>query len=138
LFDISQTNLSDRRGLLEETFDHSKSKQRNQQRNFETIIQVVSLRSQPENITTPLVVSNAEIVWGNNYVDKHVTAWQFTFIVSQRGVFYDGKKELGHLLNDCQYVPMITDLDESVKLQPQLNTTEEMKNIHFEVIDHDG
>lgn len=137
LFDISKTDISDRRGLLDQSFDPSKNKQRNQQRNFETILQIISMRSQPENVSIPVITHKNHLSWGLEYSKKISSFWHFTFDVSHSAVFFDGENELGNLFADCQSVPMITGLDESASLSPQLDVTTKFKNIHFEVVNHD-
>jgi len=52
LFDISKTGVTNRRNSNNP--DPKWQKQRNTQCNFDTILQVASLRSQPENITDPV------------------------------------------------------------------------------------
>lgn len=54
IFDITKTNISNRRQHLSEISDVNLTKMRSQQSNFETILQIVSLRSQPENISNPV------------------------------------------------------------------------------------
>ena len=52
-------------------------------------------------------------------------------------MFDDGINELGYLFNDCQDVPMIKIGDELSQLSEMLDTTPELKNIHFEVLDEE-
>jgi hypothetical protein len=99
-------------------------KQRNQQSNFETILQIISMRSQPEDITDPVV----ETVSGSKFLLKKnkVSIWSFTFTVSHNSVFNDGYTELGNLFADG--------LNEQNLLSNTLVSTEMEKNIFFEVI----
>lgn len=79
---------------------------RNQQRNLETLHQIISLRTLPENISLPT---------NNN-------AWCFEFDVPNTDALGD---DLSLLLADCAGVPMITGLGESETpgsyLQPNIN-----------------
>lgn len=99
-------------------------KQRNQQSNYETVIQVISLRALPENISEPKITTKFKIS------DNNVKCWEFQFEVLQNSVFHDGTNELGNLYTDCNGVPMIIGLDESENLTPILNRD----NIYFEII----
>lgn len=131
LFDITKTNISSRRQLLESN-NKELEKQRNQQSNFETILQIISMRSQPEDITDPVM----EIVSGSKFLLKKnkVSSWSFTFTVNHNSVFNDGYTELGNLFADCNGVPMIIGLNEQNLSSNTLISTEMEKNIFFEVI----
>lgn len=135
LFDITKTNISNRRKLLDHNSDPNLDKERNQQSNFETILQVISMRSQPEDITDPVKKTAEKPVWGSKIKIKQSMFWQFEFSVSQSAVFTDNGNVLGKLISDCEGVPMISNLDEMKNLGRTLSTTTEYRNIHFEVID---
>lgn len=68
---------------------------RNQQRNYETLLQLFGLRTQPQNITDPVVVN-----------DK----WEFTFESENDNVFLSGTDPLGCLKQDAETVPMVADI----------------------------
>ena len=79
---------------------------RNQQRNWETINQIISLRTLPVNITLPQRIQ----------VDGK-TFWEFVFEVEQPATIeYDGDP-VGILKADCRDVPMIVGLDEDSGIQ---------------------
>lgn len=126
LFDITKTNVTTRRQLLETQV--YPEKQRNQQRNLETILQIISLRTQPENISEPSC-KMISIDWKSVYMDSEQKVWSFTFDVDKESVFRNDSSDLGNLYDDCEGVPMIIDLDESCKLQEILC----FDNIHFEI-----
>jgi hypothetical protein len=117
---------------------------RNQQTNFETILQIVNLRSQPENITDSVceIVKTADLQnskFGGEYLkktakQKTVNIWSFAFSVEHPSVFDNGLDQLGNLLSDCEQVPMIVNLNESVELPAQLNITDQLRNIYFEIL----
>ena len=117
---------------------------RNQQTNFETILQIVNLRNQPENITDSEceVVKTADLLkfkFGSEYSSKiikqkTVRVWSFMFSIDHPSVFDNGLNQLGNLLSDCERVPMIVNLDETVELPSQLNITAEQQNIYFEIL----
>lgn len=94
---------------------------RNQQRNFETVVQIISLRSQPIDVSRP-------------YCDDGV--WKFSFEVDAPGV-YSGNGELHNLdalIADCNGIPMIINLREHYALDPVLTTQGDKANIWFEAI----
>lgn len=118
-------------------------KARNQQSNLETILQIINMRSQPENIsdsecievkTADMAKYNFGYIFSKKYLKQPtIKVWSFTFAIEHPDVFNNGRDELGNLLDDCDQVPMITNLDETVKLSSQLNLTDESRNIYFEM-----
>lgn len=93
---------------------------RNQQRNWETINQLISLRTLPENITNPTH-------------NTGVKTWSFEFEIPTVAAFDNGRL-LGALLDDCNNVPMILGLDEGENLDPVLVPEGPDCNIWFEVL----
>jgi hypothetical protein len=141
LFDITQTNVNSRRkGLETDACPVNVDKQRSQQSNLETILQVASMRSQPEQHSTPTVSEikmSEESPWGYSYLRQKITKvkiWSFDFEISHTSVFNNGIEELGNLNQDCSGVPMIVNLDESLKLSGQLDISDGGRNIYFEVV----
>lgn len=128
-FDCTQTGTTSYRKIKNselttvEEWDFS----RNQQRNFETIIQCVSLRANPDDITKPTFITNKDGM-------KH---WTFSFTISHDGAFATEDDETGLLKEAINGVPMIVGLTETYKvgfLTPYLVATGENQNIYFEVI----
>lgn len=74
---------------------------RNQQRNWDTLNQIISLRCLPENISRPEKVSKGL-----------VTHWQFRFEVADSAAVASSQDPVGLLVADSRDVPMITGLDE--------------------------
>lgn len=136
LFDITRTNVRTRRHgeLLNDDY---LIRQSNQQSNFETVLQVIGIRSQPEDITDPekkMKILDSGM-WGSNYVDKiKVPVWTFDFTVNYQEVFSTGEDKLGKLLQDCQNIPMITGLSEYPLIKNVMSVSSHDKNIYFEVI----
>ena len=89
---------------------------RNQQRNWETINQVISLRTLPENITTPTVSSGV---------------WVFEFEVPSLQSLGHEEDPVKLLKDDVNGVPMIVNLTETSTLSPYLD---DKTNIWFTVI----
>jgi hypothetical protein len=134
LFDITKTNISNRRNLFSDNVP-GLVKQRNQQSNLETLLQVIGLRSQPEDITDPEVITAPKEYWSSAYNKKTVKSWEFTFTVGHKEIFRNDSDELGNLKSDCNGVPMIIGLDEGVELVPTLECYGEHRNIHFTILD---
>jgi len=117
---------------------------RNQQCNFDTILQLISLRSQPEDITDPKLLKiqfkefdKFGFLFENETSDDTYNCWSFDFSISHQSVFDDGISELGCLYVDCDSVPMILIGTEWNKLPAFLDTSIELRNIYFEVISNE-
>jgi len=142
MFDITHATIKNRHrpstGEDYEVWRHN----RNTQCNLDTILQVVSMRSQPEQVSN---TNRSDINF--NEFDKFgflfeqqenetYPCWSFTFEINHPGVFDDGISELGALYNDCDGVPMIHCGTEWEKLPLFLDGSPELRNIYF-TIDHD-
>lgn len=94
---------------------------RNQQRNWETIVQIISLRTQPMNLSATTVE------------DK---IWQFTFEVESEGVYSINAdvNNMGALLQECSGIPMITGLNEQSGTEAKLIPQGPKQNIWFESV----
>jgi hypothetical protein len=93
---------------------------RNQQRNWETLMQIVGLYTQPYNLTLPVY-------------DQLLKSWSFEFSVEFDGVFDTDGDSLGLLKKSCAGVPMMLGLGEKA------NTSEFLDpevNIVFQDFDH--
>lgn len=143
LYDITQTNMSFRKRTNEIVREDERTS-RGQQSNLETILQIINMRSQPENIS-PITRQQIDIKNMSNYKFgytlsdeyhsvENVNIWTFTFSVEHVDVFNNGIDELGYLLSDCDQVPMITDLLESFKLSNQISISDETRNVYFEIM----
>ena len=75
---------------------------RNQQRNWETLNQIISLRILPTNISVPIMSLQDDI--------RH---WTFDFEVNQPAALEIDGDPVAELNRDSHGVPMITGLDES-------------------------
>lgn len=80
-------------------------KRRRQQSNWETFVQILSLRTQPLNIIT---------------YRKNQT-WYLEFDVEFEKIFEEGSDELKLLKNDCHLIPLITGLDERAGIGSVIN-----------------
>lgn len=139
LFDITQTNVLNRaKPDLNLDYDVWLRK-RNSQSNFDTILQVINLRSQPENISIPLKFEiNFDEVdyFGFLYQqleNETYPAWMFNFEIADITVFKDEESDLGNLYKDCMGVPITLTGVEWNKLPNFLDVSPELKNIYFKV-----
>jgi len=139
LFDITKTGVSTRRipsNIPEEKIVEWETN-RNSQCNFDTILQVISLRTQPEEISEPVkhIVDFKDEKFGFLFEQEEPqTMWVFDFTINYQFVYSDGISELGYLYQDCNGVPMIKNLSEWEKLPEFLDTSPELRNIYFEII----
>jgi len=101
---------------------------RNQQRNWETILQCVSLQTQPMNVSEPQLIKK-----------KENTLWTFSFGIEHRGIFTKDNDQLGLLKEAVHGVPMIVGLDETYRegfLLPYLIAKGDNQNIVFDIIEN--
>jgi hypothetical protein len=126
LFDITATGVTghykqsripfnDQSGAeisTESTWNHA----RNQQRNWETIQQVISLRTQINNATPPV---------------KQEQGWYFEFETDTPDVFGTQDNPVTILVQDADLVPMLIGLLEHKKAGPTLHTQGPRQNIWF-------
>ena len=117
LIDITNTGI--RRG---------DGKERDQQRNWETVLQVLGLKTQPIIAEEHIIIDEVEMVddlFGEFYEGKH-TVWAFKFYSEQNIYSLDQLKE------DFEQVPVILGLDETAKFMlPIFHSYGTLKNIHF-------
>lgn len=136
LYDITQTGVLNRQRPT--SLDTDWAHKRNTQSNFDTVLQAISLRSQPDILRNPKKIKISFDKFKNFgflYEDENeINCWTFDFSVHHSSVFNDGITELGALYSDCQNVPMIKCGTEWSKLSNMLDTTEELRNIYFEVL----
>lgn len=116
----AQVPFKDRASQLitdQETWNRS----RNQQRNWETLLQVLGLRTQPNILVEP-------------YCRDGV--WYFEFETASEGIYdIPGNTDpVAGLLQDCSEVPMVLNLDEQNTVKPVLCISGPSQNIWFNVI----
>lgn len=96
---------------------------RNQQRNWETLMQIIGLRTQPQSVTRP----------------KHQEQqWTFEFVAEATGVYSltENSDPLAGLKMDCNGVPMVVGLGEKQSIAPTLTVTGSDQNIWFDTINN--
>jgi len=120
-FDITKTNIIRRFNptILQShpvlTTEDQWRQAKNQQTNFETIIQILSLRTQPQSITTPEIVTKNKVKY-----------WVFNFTIESDDIYGD---DLHLLKEDCNNVPMISKMNSKISD----NYLKVQDNIYFEV-----
>jgi hypothetical protein len=143
LFDITPTGVVNRHRPVEEEQIPIWLHKRNTQCNFDTVLQAVSLRSQPEIIRMPekIQIRFDEFTdFGFLYQQQEnelYTCWSFDFDIQHASVFNDGVNDLGALYSDCDTVPMIKTDTVWDKLPAFLDTSDELKNIYFKVVKYE-
>lgn len=101
---------------------------RNKQRNWETIIQVLSLRAQPVYLTEPVIIhgNHADYDFGAEY-SGNLSIWTFTFAAEHDGVYTAEVLE-----SDLNRVPCIVGLSEEISLMvPIFSTVLDYRNVYF-------
>jgi len=96
------------------------NRSRNKQRNFETITQVLQLRTQIFDVTSPVKQNK----------------WEFEFDIETADIYQQDDDTFGILKQDCEDVPLIVGLDEEFSLTPSLVTSGSQQNIWFEVVNN--
>ena len=82
------------------------------------------------NILYKDCINNLKDFYKTHYTENN----KFTFTISFNNVYNDGIKELGHLYDDCHGVPMLKTGVEWKKLPLFLDSSPELRNIYFEVL----
>lgn len=117
-FKASKTMYKDGAGQLIQN-ESSWNIARNQQRNWETIIQIIGMRAQIFKVTDPVRVK-----------DK----FEFEFEVETLDAYGSEQNPLQYLLEDANGVPMITGLWNIQSINPTLTVSGSNQNIWFTVI----
>jgi len=92
------------------------NRSRNQQRNWETLTQLIGLRTQIAKLSSPI------------HLDK---TWSFDFEVDAPYVFGSEENPTELLLSDCNGVPMLINLENKNELSPYLVVFGSNQNIWF-------
>ena len=128
LFDITATGVTGHckqsrmpfrvgaRQLIHDTESWNRS--RNQQRNWETITQILSLRTQLFALTDPIA-------------DQTGTRWMFEFETESDGIYGPESDPVSVLRADAEGVPMLRELDNNPDIATVLITEGARQNIWF-------
>lgn len=128
LFDITNTGVTGHCKLTRMPFQdrasqvirdaESWNRSRNQQRNWETLTQILSLRTQLFEITDPIP-------------DQTNTRWMFEFETETNGVYGPDDDPTRVLREDANGVPMLRELDNDPDIESFLVTFGPRQNIWF-------
>jgi hypothetical protein len=126
LVDITETGVTRDRGNQE--------MQRNQQRNWETVLQCIGLRAQPMHMVSKMDQADLECYeFGEMYTGMHCV-WSFAFTVEHEHVFQKDQDGLFYLDQSFDQVPVITGLEETARfILPIFYTAGAIKNIYFKI-----
>jgi hypothetical protein len=128
LIDITPTGVT--------SFSQEKERERNQQRNWETVNQILSLRTQLLDLQYMgnLVADVSNYSFGINYTGQH-KIWQFKFKVEYEDVYASTNDRYGGLKQDLKIIPIILNLDETAKPDIALfYTSGPFKNMYFKSV----
>jgi hypothetical protein len=136
LFDITRTGVLNRARPGDDITDVTEwYNKRNTQCNFDTILQVVSLRSQPDVMSEPKQIKmhfDKSSNFGSKFIDgKKHSVWTFDFEVQHSSVFEDGIIDFGYLYKDCEDVPMIITNSIELSVNSKLEIDDLNRNIYF-------
>ena len=109
---------------------------RNQQRNWETLLQCIGLRTQPQNITEPHMGFGPMDLFefGDFYQDQQ-QVWTWSWTTESPGVYDLPGRPLGGLMEDLEQVPIITGLTETARFMlPIFYPYGTIKNIYIKQV----
>ena len=113
-----------------------KDTERNQQRNWETVVQCLSLRTQPTILQLPevtIIDNHGLFDFGEFYNNQPQKMWSWLWTVEKAGIYDFTDKPLGGLLQDLEQVPIITGLTETAKFMlPIFYPYGSIRNIYIE------
>lgn len=112
-----------------------KELERNQQRNFETVLQVLSLRTQPQIRHWPEVIEftdeDVRFFFGEMYTGPQ-RVWKMDFGADHPAAYSVDHEPLSGLEKDFEQVPVITGLTETARfILPIFHPAGAIKNIHL-------
>lgn len=129
LIDITQTGVYRGKDCTE----------RFQQSNFETIVQTISIITQPyisDILTHTLSAETIDSIFGSFYAHSEQKVWTFTFTIEHSDVFLKNNNSVQRLIELFDKVPFIPGLTETATfLCPVFFTEGSLTNIHFKRID---
>lgn len=103
------------------------------QRNWDTMVQIISMRAQPILLRKPKVVQ-ADLSFysfGSSYSGL-AKIWTFEFGIEARGAFKEGEDPVFALMQDSVMVPMTIGLSETTEIDPAcIITNSELRNTYF-------
>ena len=128
LVDITSTGVS--RGM-DDTLE------RNQQRNWETVLQCIGLRTQPHYVQEPVqsTFSDISIAEFGDFYTGEQRGWYWQWAIEGEGIYDLSNRELAGLQQDFEQVPIITGLTETARFMlPIFYPYGTIKNIYFKQV----
>ena len=129
LVDITKTDIT--------KYTPEMERMRNKQRNWETVTQILGLRTQilgMRQLTTE-THDVKDFQFGATYQGRH-RIWTFEFDVEFDNLYLNDGNSYATLENDFAQSPVVVGLDETAKLPvPLFYTTGENKNIYFMTVE---
>jgi hypothetical protein len=125
LVDITKTDVT--------KYTPEMERMRNKQRNWETVIQILGLRTQILNIKQLKTETHdvGEFQFGSAYLGKH-RIWTFEFDVEFENLYLQYHDQYSTLKNDFAQSPIVLGLDETATPpMPLFYTAGNEKNIYF-------
>ncbi len=108
---------------------------RNQQRNWETVLQVLGIRAQPTLVEGPMTGIVDEAILGKLFGDMYTgeqRVWLASFCIEHRDVYKKDNDQLALLAEDFNQVPVVTGLDETARfILPIFYSHGAIRNIAF-------
>ena len=125
MIDITKTDVT--------KFTPELERMRNKQRNWETVVQILGLRTQIMSINQLKTETKdlSQHQFGSDYQDKQ-RVWTFEFEVEFENLYLNDQDPYSILKNDFAQSPIILGLDETAKPpMPLFYTDGACKNIYF-------
>jgi hypothetical protein len=139
LFDITATAVNGHQRNIEYPYtsktgavinNHQElGRARNQQRNFDTILQLIGMRTQVFEITDPTMATDIPLEFAWAGADARV--WHFTFEIEPQSQWSVDNDDFWILKNDSDCTPMLIGLTETAKMEPWLVTQGHNVNIIY-------
>jgi hypothetical protein len=140
LFDITPTGVTGHQRQINYPFTTKKghviadqqqlNRARNQQRNWDTVLQLIGLRTQAFEITDPTTTQNQGLF---ARADDQDLVWSFEFEIEPQSQWSVDNDEFWVLKQDSERTPMITGLGETARLDPWIQSTGSNINIIYHV-----
>lgn len=134
LFDITPTGITSQRNVSLPCVTHqgvtindqnALNFARNQQRNYDTLLQLIGMRTQIFNIQPPMLDTESQAF------GKNQPCWKFSFEIEPQAQWLVDQDEFWMLKNDSDGTPMILGLGESSGLESTLDATGDHPNIIY-------
>jgi len=120
LFDITATGVTSTR-------PGNDQRARNQQRNWDTMLQLAGMRTQIFNVEGPVLSDSADTPLGTDH-----RVWHFSFEIEPESQWLVDGDEFWVLRHDSEGTPMITGLTESAGVEPMIRALGPAPNVIYQ------